>query len=217
MKNTIRTLIFLVSFFVFFGLFRFVGIGILNVPANYTLVLGLTCYVMALCTQALLKHIFIISRLKKQTIAFSLPVKAFTMRDRLNLHALPLMGSVIPWIYIRPTINEAIFTLFVLAIYMAVIEVVQKFGESTLKIHFAKDGIAITGYDFRPDFTIPFQTNNMPSYYDYSRLTGFLADEKSISVFQRIDMNNVIIEASEKELARIAALLLSKEVVPETN
>ncbi len=215
MKNTIRTLIFLTSFFAFFAIFKFVGLDLLNVPEKYIIIAGLVSYIVAVGVQALLRNIYIITRLKKQAILFSLPVKAFSMRDRLNMHTLPLIVTVLPWIYKRPALGDALFTIVILAIYIAFAEVIQRFGEKTLKINFFSKGIAISGYDFRPDFNLPFQTENAPGYYDFSRIIYFKADENNISITQRLDFSQINVEASEENLARIAAILIEKGVVPE--
>ena len=215
MKNTIKTLIFIASLFIFLGIFVGIGRLIIDLPSYYTTAAGLASFILALGVQGLLKHIYIIPRIKSHVVLMSFPVKTIMLKDRLTAAIIPFFAVFSSWFYARPASETIISSITVFVIFLILLEMLLKFGESTMQIYFTTIGVGVSGYDFRPEFTLPFTVNNLPGIYEYDRIVHFTSKEDTIVLAQYFDSNRLIVKASEEDLKKIVGLLIGKKILPE--
>lgn len=215
MKGTIKTLIFIASMFIFLGLFVFIGRAVMHLPPYYTTIGGLSAFLLALMVQGLLKHLYIVPRMKKSGIILSLPVRTIRFKDRVTAAVLPFFAVFSSWFYAKPTSEQLMPSILVFIGFLVLLEILLRLGEATMKLHFTTSGVAISGYDFRPEYTLPFTADNLPGIYEYDRLVNFVATEDSVLLTQYFDSNRIIVKTNEDNLRKIVGLLMSRNVMPE--
>lgn len=215
MKNTIKTLIFIASLFIFLGLFVGIGRLIIDLPSYYTTTAGLASFLLALGVQGLLKHTYIIPRIKSHLVLMSFPVKTISLKDRITAAIIPFFAVFSSWFYNKPASETVFPIILVFVVFLILLELLLKFGESTMQIYFTAKGVGVSGYDFRPEFTLPFTANNLPGIYEYDRIVHFTSKEDTIVLAQYFDSNKLIVKATEEDIKRIVGLLISKKILPE--
>lgn len=217
MKNTIKSLIFIASMFIFLGLFVAFGRFVLQLPAYYTTGGGLLAYLIALGVQGILKNTYIVPRVRSHGVLMSVKVQTIKLKDRVTASVLPFFAIFSSWFYTKPTIDNLLPTLILFGIFLLCLEILLRFGESTMRMHFTSKGVAISGYDFRPEMTLPFAADNLPGIYEYDQIAHFSATEDQIRLTQFFDSNNLIVPGDEELLRKIVGLLLSRNILPEKN
>lgn len=215
MKSTIKTLIFITSMFIFLGLFVILGRFMISLPVYYTTAAGLFAFLLALGIQGLLKNIYMVPRVKKHGIIMSYPVKSIALKDRVTAVILPFFAVFSTWFYSKPD-GETIYpSIIAFLVFLMLMEILLKIGETTMRMHFTAEGVGITGYDFRPEYTLPFTANNLPGLYEYDRIVNFVIKDDSIILTQYFDSNKLILKVDEEAMRKIVGLLMSRNILPE--
>jgi len=215
MKGTIKSLIFIASMFIFLGLFVFFGRAFSHLPTYYLIAGGLVSFLLSLGVQGLLKQLYIVPRMKKHGVLMSFPVKSIGLKDRVTAAVLPFFAIFSSWFYTKPSSDMILPTVVLFVGFMILLELLLKLGEFTMRIHFTTSGVAVSGYDFRPEYTLPFPADNLPGIYEYDRIVNFIANEDTIVLTQYFDSNRLIIKADEDTMRKIVGLLMSKNILPE--
>ena len=215
MKSTIKTLIFIASMFIFLGLFVILGRFMIGLPVYYTTAAGLFAFLIALGIQGLLKNIYMVPRIKKHGIIMSFPVKSIALKDRVTAIVLPFFAVFSTWFYSKPDSETIYPSIIAFLVFLMLMELILKIGETTMLMSFTSEGVGVTGYDFRPEYTLPFTANNLPGFYEYDRIVNFVIKEDSIILTQYYDSNKLMLQADEESMRKIVGLLMSRNILPE--
>lgn len=219
MNNTIRTITFIISLFIFLLFFIFINIiippqVILDSP-NATFIsalLYISAYIIALYSQALVKYLYTRNHMKGLNIIKVLPAKSFEMRDRLILLVLPIIAVILPMVRKREVTTESLWSLAFLAALAFIIEMLFLLNSRTLKAYVTNKGFAINGIDFRLELSIPFSYSNAVGYYPFERIENYLAFGNKVLLYPTYDMGVITLECGEEEVRQIKGLLVSNKV-----
>jgi hypothetical protein len=219
MSNTMKTIIFIVSLFVFLSFFMLINTiippGIILESPNAALlvaILYMTGYIVALYTQALIKYLYTKNLMKNMNIIKVLPAKSFSMRDRLVIFMLPILAVFLPMVRKMEVTAESLWPLAYLAVFAIIIELLFLINSRTIKAYVSDKGFAINGIDFRLELSIPFSYTNAVGYYPFERILSYLAFDNKILLYPSYDMGAIELECSEEEFRQIKGLLISKKV-----
>lgn len=216
MKNTMRTIIFIVSLFTF--LFFFILINTLipqqtiyDYPNSAMLVylLYIAGFIVALYSQAIMKYLYTRIHMKGLNIIKVFPAKSFAIRDRLILLILPIIAVILPMVRKGEVTSESLWSLAFLAL---IIELLFFINSRTLKTYATDKGFAINGIDFRLELTIPFSYENAVGWYPFERIANYLAFGNKVLLYPTYDMGVITLECSEEEVKQIKGLLISNRV-----
>lgn len=219
MKNTMRTIIFIVSLFTF--LFFFILINTLIPPqtifdspnsAMLVYLLYISGFIVALYSQAIMKYLYTRIHMKGLNIIKVFPAKSFAIRDRLILLILPIIAVVLPMVRKREVTSESLWSLASLAVLALCIELLFFINSRTLKTYVTDKGFAINGIDFRLELSIPFSYENAVGWYPFERIANYLAFGNKVLLYPTYDMGVITLECSEEEVKQIKGLLISNRV-----
>jgi len=219
MKNTRKAIAFIVSLYVFIFFFMILNTfipteSLLESPnsALAKAALYITGYIIALYSQALIKYIFVKKQMKSLNISMSFPGASFELRDRLFILLLPLLAVIIPMISQRAVSADSLRSLLYVAVLALIIEVLYLLNKRTVKIHIGDKGIAVSGIDFRIEFSIPLNYKNAVGFYPYDRIDNYLALNDEIIIYHTYDFGPIAIKCTPEEVRQIRGLLVSKRI-----
>lgn len=219
MSSTMKTLIFIISIFVFLAFF--ILINILLPPqalpyapkaAVFKAMLYIAGYITAIYTQALLKYLYTKRHMRSLNILMTLPAKAFELRDRLIILTLPIIAVFMPMVSRREVTAENLRSLAYLAALALIIEALFMVNSRTIKAYVSDKGIAVNGADFRLELSVSFSYTNAVGWYPFERLGSYLALSNKVLLYPTYDMGVIELECSEEEARQIKGLLISKGV-----
>lgn len=219
MSNTMKTVIFIVSLFTFLLFFVLINLAIppqlIADSPNASFVkaaLYMAGYIIALYSQAFMKHTYVKNYMKSLNVFKVLPAKSFELRDRLLILTLPIIAVFMPMVSKRQVAAENLWSLIYLAALAIIVEVLFAINGRTQKIYVADKGIAIDGMDFRIELSVPFSYTNAAGWYPYERVESYLALNNKILLYQTFDLGVITLECSEDEVKQIKGLLVSKRI-----
>lgn len=221
MTNTMKTITFIVSLFVFIFFFIIVNMIIpvqvlLELPnAAFTAAaLYMAGYIVALYSQALIKYLYTRNRMKVEALSIisSFPAPAFEMRDRLLILALPFLAVLLPIVRQRSFTADSARSLLYLAVLALIIEVLYFLNKRTVKVYVGDKGIAVSGIDFRLELSVPLSYSNAIGYYPFEMIENFLALNDKVILYQTYDFGTITINCSEEEARQLKGLLVSKKI-----
>ncbi len=219
MTNTMKTVLFIISMFVFILFFMAssalnLSAAIVNSPyaAILTSSLYIAGYIAALLSQALGKHLYTGNRLKSTNVYLTVKASFFAWRDRIVLLLLPVLAVMLPMVRQRTVTKSALAGLLAIAVLMAVIELLLYVGSKSLRVHFTDKGIAVTGFDIRLELSVPFNYHNAVGYYPYERIESFLAFNDKVMIYQTFDFGVIQMTCDPEEVKQIKGLLVSKRI-----
>lgn len=219
MTNTIKTIIFIVSLFVF--IFFFMAINTI-IPADILLdspnagvtaaILYAAGYIIVLYAQALMKYLYTRKHMNALNVMKVFPASAFEVRDRLIILVLPLLAVILPIVRSRVFTGESLRNLAYLAVLSVIIEILYRVNKSTLRAYIGDKGVAVNGIDFRLELSIPLSYSNAVGFYPYEKIENFLALHDRVIIYQTYDFGTITIKCSEEDSKQIKGLLLSKKI-----
>ncbi|MGE5630450.1 MAG: hypothetical protein ACM3TR_05045 [Caulobacteraceae bacterium] len=219
MTNTMKTIIFIVSLFVFIFFFIFISFimspgALVNSPyaALTAGILYMSGYIIALYSQALIKYLYVRNRLKTANIIKTFPVSSFSVRDRLIIMILPLLAVILPIVQKRAFTAESLKALIYVVVLALIIELLYYLNKRTLKAYVTDKGIAVNGIDFRLELSIPFSYSDAAGFYPYERIENYLALNDQIIIYQTYDFGTITIKCSGEDVRQIKGLLVSKKI-----
>lgn len=219
MRNTMKTIIFIISLFVF--LFFLIIVNLL-VPIEGLLessdavhklaALYISGYLIALYTQAIIKFLYTRKHIKTLKILKSFPAYAFDTRDRLLILALPFIAVILPIVSRRSFNADRLWSLFYLLVLVLVIEILYRLNRKTVKVHIGDKGVAVSGIDFRIELSMPLSYRNAVGFYPYEYIDNYLALNDKIIIYQSYDFGTITINCTGEEMKQIIELLVSKKI-----
>lgn len=219
MTNTMKTIIFIISMFVFILLFIIINAlnlsaALLNNPyANVlTNTLYIAGYVLAILTQAFAKQLYTKNQVRTANRIKTVQVSMFAWRDRIILLLLPVLAVMLPLVRQRAFTKSALGGLLSIAALIAIIEILLFIGSKSLRVHFTDRGIAVTGFDIRLELSVPFNYHNAVGYYPYERIVNFLAFNDKVMIYHTYDFGVIEMTCDPEEVKQIKGLLLSKKI-----
>ena len=216
MSNTMKTIIFVISLFVFLSFFI-----LINVILPPQLILGSTfilallymaAYIITLYSQALIKYLYTKSLMKNVNSIKAFPIKLLEVRERLILLMLPTIAVFMPMVSKRAVASENLWSLAYLVFLAIIIEVLLPINNRTLKVYVTDKGFAINGIDFRLELSVPFSYTNAVGWYPFERIGNYQAFGNKVYLYHTYDMGVITFECSEEEVKQIKGLLVSKKV-----
>lgn len=136
----------------------------------------------------------------------------FTFTEKLWIYLIVFL------IYLTPLIRDLSFKslpigrviLFVATI--AIVEILLRFSQNSMRIIFLNEGIVVTGIDLRIDIPLGEPIHNASGYYPYSIIDGYLPLQDSIQLFIEFQQGKIIVKSSNKEISQISYILKENKV-----
>ena len=219
MRNTVKTIIFIISLFVFLFFLIFVNLIIpigklLESPnaVHKLAALYISGYLIALYTQAIIKFMYSRNNMKTLKILKSFPAYAFEVRDRLLILTLPFIAVILPMVGQRAFTADSIWSLFYLLVLILAIEILYRLNRKTVKVHIGDKGVAVSGIDFRIELSMPLSYRNAVGFYPYEYIDNYLVLNDKIVLYQSYDFGTITIDCTGEDMKQIIGLLVSKNI-----
>ncbi len=211
MSNSMKTIIFIISMFVF--LFVFIVVNYV-IPTGFVLeaFIYLAAYIAVLYSQALIKYLYTKNALKSQAVIKVFPVKATELRALLITLVLPIIAVLMPVVSRRSITAESLKSFMFLAVLAALIQLLFNINSRSMRVYVTDKGFAINGVDLRIELSIPFSYTNAAGWYPFERIENYLAYGNKVFLYQTYDMGVITFECSEEEVRQIKGLLVAKGV-----
>jgi len=219
MSNTMKTVTFVISMFIFLIFF---------ITVNYLLPSGLVSgtpnvgllkaaiygagYIAAMYSQAYVKHLYTRNALKGLTVLKVLPSRAHELRALLIALILPLIAVLMPMVSKRSISRGNLLSMVYLLALAAVIYLLFQTSSRSLKVYVSNKGFAVDGIDLRLELTIPFSYTNAAGWYPFERIENYLVYGTKVVLYQTYDMGLLEFECSGEEARQIKGLLVANGV-----
>ena len=225
MTNTMKTLIFIASMFVFIGIYTLISTVITafaaTIPAFALFALYaaflVIAYIAALYSQALIKYKYTEKKLKSAEIALKLPLSPFKFNERLVAYVLPALAVFVPMFSGNPMSPGSIISVASLIILIIIVELLFYLNSKRMHVYITNKGIAIMGTDIRFELGLPLNYTNLSGFYPYERIDNFLAFPDRVIIYQLFDYNVVTIMCSAEESTIIKGLMMKNHVEEKKN
>lgn len=152
--------------------------------------------------------------IKRNTVFFTVNADKFKFNEKILFYvilALIYFGSILR--------NSSFNTLMVIRIILfmasiALFEFLVRYSNKSIKIHFLKDGIIVSGFDIRLDLPVVFGANirNDSGYYRYTDFDGYLLFPDHIELFLILERGKLIFN-TDSELTRQVTGILSQNKI----
>lgn len=215
MSNTMKTIVFTISLFVFLIFFIAVNYLLVAEAPNAGLLKALIYtagYIAAMCSQAYVKHLYTRNSLKSRTVIKVLPAKANGIRPLLIALILPLIAVLMPVVSRRRLLQSDLVSMVYLLVLAAVIYLLFRISSKTLKVYVTNKGFAVDGTDLRLELTIPFSYTNAVGWYPFERIENYLVYGTKVVLYQTYDMGMLEFECDGEEVRQIKGLLIANGV-----
>ncbi len=215
MSNTMKTIVFTISLFVFLIFFIAVNYLLVAEAPNAGLLKALIYtagYIAAMCSQAYVKHLYTRNSLKSRTVIKVLPAKANGIRPLLIALILPLIAVLMPVVSRRRLLQSDLVSMVYLLVLAAVIYLLFRISSKTLKVYVTNKGFAVDGTDLRLELTISFSYTNAVGWYPFERIENYLVYGTKVVLYQTYDMGMLEFECDGEEVRQIKGLLIANGV-----
>lgn len=219
MSNTMKTVVFIISLFVFLIFFIAVNFllppGLVSAAPNSGLLKAFIYtagYIAAMYSQAFIKHLYTRNSLKNLTVIKVLPAKADGIRPLLIALILPLIAVLMPMVSKRRISPENLRSMLYLLVLAAVIYLLFRISSRSLKVYMTNKGFAVDGTDLRLELTIPFSYTNAVGWYPFERIENYLIYGNKVVLYQTYDMGTLEFECDGEEVRQIKGLLIANGV-----
>ncbi|RKD30107.1 hypothetical protein [Thermohalobacter berrensis] len=222
--STIRkTINFFISFFiaiVFMSLLSYIISPFISKLSNETVsnivypIFFTLIFVTFTLIQALLRYLHSKKILKENTVLLSVKAEQFRLGEKLWFY------GVIILIYFAPLlknlsleyINWARVVLFIASII--VFEFLLKYSSETVKIHFMRNGILVSGFDIRINLPIAYNTeiHNDSGYYSYNDVDSYFIFPNHVELFLILEQGRLVFNADNEIKRQITGLLKQKKI-----
>lgn len=221
MKNTMKSLVFIVSFFSFLILISLSNYILYPLFNNFQQVIYISyvftalSFIALLFVQAYTRRIYVNKLLRNSNILFKVKCEAARPIDKVLLYVLPAIAVFYPLIAKRVFDTYTIAQLLIFAALIAAIEIILLFTKRTMEASITDRGIAISGIDIRIELPINANYPNASGFYPYERLLSFLFVNNEVFIEQGYDLSVIKFKCSPEEARMLKGLLL-KNGVEET-
>lgn len=219
MSNSMKTIIFIISLFVFLFFFILVNYVIpprlmLEAPNSAYIMafVYIAGYIAAMYSQALIKYLYAKNAMKNLNIIKVIPVKSNELREKLIPLVLPIIAVVMPMVSKRAVSAGNLRSFVCLAILAVIIEILFLINNKTMKVYITNKGFAVNGVDFRLELSIPFSYTNAAGWYPFERIENYLAFGNKVILYQTYDMGVITFDCSEEEVRQVKGLLVANKV-----
>lgn len=220
MTNTVKSLVFIVSLFIFLGLYV-LAVDVINLFAGS--MTGLTAliltaaslmaaYIIMLYSQALVKRWYIKRQLQDANIILKLAMPPFRFKERLITYIFPVLAVFIPLFRGNALSASSIISVVCLIILIIIVEILFYLNSKTMHAYITNKGIAIMGFDTRFELSFPLNYSNVSGFYSFERLDSFLAFPDRVIVYNLFDSSVMTIMCSSEESRQIKALFIANGV-----
>ncbi|WP_427339825.1 hypothetical protein [Caloranaerobacter sp. DY30410] len=164
--------------------------------------------------QGLLRYSYNKRILKNNAVLLSVNIDNFNLNERLWYYLLVALIYFVP-IFRNPISSKMIIIRVVLFIItLALIEVLLRLSNKTIKIYFLKNGILITGFDIRIGLPIVYgtQIHNDSGYYSYNDIENYFIFPDYIDLYLILKQGKLTFK-SNSELARQVSGILKQNKI----
>lgn len=218
MSNTIKTLVFIVSFFTFLIVISLFNSIIFSLFFNSQLLvyglssLGFFAYIIALLSQALVRHIYCKKNLENSNVIFAVKCGNIRSVDRVLIFLLPAMGVVFPIVRDRSLSTGGIANIVMLVILAVIIEILIPISKNTMKAVITDKGIGIKGFDIRIDLPVNANYPNGSGFYPYKRIHSFLIVNNEAFIEHSYDYSIINFKCDSEQARQLKGILLKNGV-----
>ncbi|EOD00430.1 hypothetical protein [Caldisalinibacter kiritimatiensis] len=224
MSGVKKTVNFLISFFatiVFLSLLsNIIRPLIINYSENtitniiYPLYITIA-FLFFIFSQALIRRIRSNKILNENAILLSVNADKFNLNEKLWFYVIVVLIYFVPFIK-NPTLNNLSISRIVLFILTMVgIELLIRYSSKTIKIHFLRQGMLVSGFDIRIDLPIGIGNvvHNDSGVYTYHDIEGYLIYPDHIEFFLTMERGKLIFH-TDSEITRQIKGIIKQNRIP---
>ncbi|SHH20294.1 hypothetical protein SAMN02745135_00038 [Caloranaerobacter azorensis DSM 13643] len=164
--------------------------------------------------QGLLRYSYNKKILRSSSVLLSASTDKFNLNERLWYYLLVALIYFLPILKNPLSSKMIIIRIILFIITLALIEVLLKLSNRTIKIYFLKNGILITGFDIRIGLPIVYgtQIHNDSGYYSYNDIENYFIFPDYIDLYLILKQGKLTFK-SNSELARQVSGILKQNKI----
>lgn len=220
MRNSMKTIVFIISLIAYFIYLSIsssfinaaVSTGNLAFAAMVIYISSAVGILVVIYTQAAVKYWHVSKPLKNATVHVKLPLGKFRLADRLLVYFLPALGIIMSVMQARSLSVITLQSMLFMISLIIIIEILFYVNSKTMKAFITNRGIIIRGIDLRLEIPIPSNYHNPSGYYPFNRIITFLDLNDKLLIEQSYDLGNIVLKGDTETLKQIKAVLVANGI-----